>query len=176
MCDNIITCDMPRFKKHKLYLPLALLALALLIIVAPGAGAEQTEQPHVTDSIPDTPATDTDHILTDTGHEAQENEADVDEPSDGHSESTEDQALAGHEEGEHQGGGHELPNIMSLIFGHKANPTITDIQYWENVIYGLFGGFILIFFARRVYRRREMIPGRLQNFVEMLVENFYEFL
>lgn len=178
---------MPNLKKHT---PSALAVLALFIALTMSAGAQQIEQAHVTDSIPDTLAAETEYILSDTAPEVSESVTVVEEHSVEnsveHGATTEDHAPAEHQDGEHQeaeehdgeheGGGHELPNIMTIIFGHKANPTITDIQYWENVIFGLFGGFILIFFARRVYRRREMIPGPLQNFAELLVENFYDFI
>ncbi|MFQ5606776.1 MAG: F0F1 ATP synthase subunit A [Candidatus Zixiibacteriota bacterium] len=80
-----------------------------------------------------------------------------------------------HEAGGHEEEGHELPNFLGLIFGHKANPKVTDIQYWENVIFALLAGLILVFFARRIYVRRTLIPGKLQNAVEMLVQYFYDF-
>ena len=78
-------------------------------------------------------------------------------------------------EGEHAEGGHELPNLISIIFGHKEHPQVTDIQYWENVIFAFLAGIILVLIARRVYSRRQMVPGRLQNAVEMMVEYFYDF-
>ncbi len=81
---------------------------------------------------------------------------------------------AGVEHAKHEEG-HELPNILTLIFGHKENPGITDIQYWENVIFAFFGGLVLVIIAYSAYRKRQMIPGRLQNVCEMLVEYFYEF-
>jgi len=70
---------------------------------------------------------------------------------------------------------HELPNLITMIFGHKPDPKITDIQYWENVIFALFAGLILILIAQKAYRGRQMIPGRLQNIVEMCVEYFHDF-
>lgn len=99
------------------------------------------------------------------------------EESDRHAEADSDESGDGHEADEHHWGGDsgELPNIIGLIFGHKPNPTITDIQYWENIIFALFGGLMLIIVARRVYTRRKIIPGPLQNFVELLVEYFYDF-
>ncbi len=70
---------------------------------------------------------------------------------------------------------HELPNLISVIFGHKANPTITDIQYWENVIFAFLAGLFLVIVAQRAHSKRQMIPGKLQNLVEMMVEYFYDF-
>ncbi len=70
---------------------------------------------------------------------------------------------------------HELPNLITLIFGHKENPTITDIQYWENVIFAFLAGLILVIIAQRAYKGRKLIPGRFQGSVEMLVEYFYDF-
>lgn len=91
-----------------------------------------------------------------------------------HGEAQEESHGESHEES-HEGSVHELPNFISLIFGHKAHPEITDIQYWENVIFALMAGLFLVVVAQRVYVRRQMIPGRLQNVVEMMVEYFYDF-
>ncbi len=100
------------------------------------------------------------------------------EVADGRS-ATAEHATEGEHDGDHEagheGGGHELPNIISIIFGHKANPTITDIQYWENVIFAFLAGLFLVVVAQRAHAKRKMIPGKLQNLVEMMVEYFYDF-
>ncbi|MEW5994177.1 MAG: F0F1 ATP synthase subunit A [Candidatus Zixiibacteriota bacterium] len=94
--------------------------------------------------------------------------------SGGSGESAEHHESADHG-GEH-GGGHggvstHLPNLVSLIFGHES-----AVYDWVNVI---FAFLIAVFFSVCsviVYRRRQMIPGRFQNFMEMLVEGMYNFI
>ncbi|MCH9031639.1 MAG: F0F1 ATP synthase subunit A [candidate division Zixibacteria bacterium] len=68
----------------------------------------------------------------------------------------------------------EMANLMTLIFGHKENPTITDIQYWENVIFAFFAGILLVLGARALYRKRKMIPSRGQMVAELIVEYLYD--
>jgi len=72
--------------------------------------------------------------------------------------------------GEHGGGTH-LPNAISLIFGYDS--------VWNDWVNVFFAFVVAIFFticATVVYRRRQMIPGSFQNFMEMLVEGMYNFI
>lgn len=68
------------------------------------------------------------------------------------------------------GGGTHLPDLISMF-------THSDVlTYWKPVIF-CFG--IAIFFSiisLIVYRKRQMIPGPLQNLVEMMVEGMYNFI
>ncbi|PWB70429.1 ATP synthase F0 subunit A [candidate division GN15 bacterium] len=70
-----------------------------------------------------------------------------------------------------EGGGSELPSVLSLLTGHNS-----PIYHWVNIIYALVVSIILCVVAISVYSRRQMIPGPLQNLVEMLVEGMYNFL
>lgn len=76
---------------------------------------------------------------------------------------------------EEHGGGHEgpphLPNLVSILFGAESLA-----NHWVNVIFAFAVGVFLSVFAARVYAKREMIPGKLQNLVEMLVESMYNFI
>lgn len=68
------------------------------------------------------------------------------------------------------GGGTHLPDLISLFTHSEA------LTFWKPVIF-CFG--IAIFFSMVsiiVYRKRQMIPGPLQNLVEMMVEGMYNFI
>jgi F-type H+-transporting ATPase subunit a len=79
-------------------------------------------------------------------------------------------AAAGHEGGGHEGPPH-LPNLVAIIFGQHS-----QAEAWVNVIFAFAVGVFLSLVAARVYAKREMIPGKLQNLVEMLVESMYNFI
>ena len=64
-----------------------------------------------------------------------------------------------------------LPNIWSMLFGHDS-----ALGHYIDIVYGLATSLIFAFFAMKVYRNRQMIPGQLQNFLELLVEGMFNFL
>ena len=68
----------------------------------------------------------------------------------------------------HSGPPH-LPSLISLVFGHG------DLYDWSNPIYALATSVLMCVVAFTVYSKRKMIPGPLQNFVELLVEGMYNF-
>ncbi len=69
----------------------------------------------------------------------------------------------------HSGPPH-LPNLIYLLFGPDSLA-----NHWVNVIFAFGVGVFLSLIAARVYSKREMIPGKLQNAVEMLIEGMYNF-
>lgn len=74
--------------------------------------------------------------------------------------------------GAHGGGGApHLPNLVKILFGPDS-----VAEHWVNVIFAFAIGVFLSVFAARVYAKRQMIPGRLQNLVEMMVEGMYNFI
>jgi F-type H+-transporting ATPase subunit a len=76
------------------------------------------------------------------------------------------------EHGEDSGGGPpHLPSLVGMVFGHEG-----FAHHWINVIYAFLVALIFVFVSTRVYARREMIPGPLQNFIEILVEGMYNFI
>jgi len=85
-------------------------------------------------------------------------------------------AVAGHaaEAAGHAGeaGGHapELPNWLELA--HILFPgSITDwLMVWHVPIFSGVVILFLSFFCIKVYRKRTLIPGKLQNFIEFIVE------
>ncbi len=73
--------------------------------------------------------------------------------------------------GGHGGGGAHLPNIIGAFFEEGSFAVL-----WVNVIFAFACGIFLSIVALRVYSKREMIPGKFQNAVEMVVEGLYNFL
>lgn len=69
-----------------------------------------------------------------------------------------------------EGGGTHLPDAIGTFF-HEG--LIAD---FKPVIFGLLISVIFCFFAIKTYRNRQMIPGPLQNVMEMLVEGMYNFI
>ena len=72
--------------------------------------------------------------------------------------------------GDHSGPPH-LPNLISLIFGHGS-----FAAEWVNVIFAFLVAVVFSVVSMTVYRRRQMIPDRLQNLLEMMVEGMYNFI
>lgn len=68
-----------------------------------------------------------------------------------------------------------LPSLAKFLY-HWLGPEYFWIEHWVNIIYALLTSLIMCGVALMVYRRRKMIPGPLQNFIEMLVEGMYNFL
>jgi F-type H+-transporting ATPase subunit a len=67
-------------------------------------------------------------------------------------------------------GAPELPNLVSLVWGHASTP-----GHWMNVIFAMVVSIGLSVLAIRVYRHRELIPGRFQNAAEFVVESLDNF-
>ena len=59
----------------------------------------------------------------------------------------------------HGSGGHsgppELPNVLTLIFGHDP-----WVAHWMNVLFAMAIVVIICTLALKAYRHREMIPER----------------
>lgn len=78
-------------------------------------------------------------------------------------------AAGGGEEGGHGGGTH-LPDVIGYFFHDGFMAT------FKPVFFAFFVAIFFSFFAIKVYRKREMIPGPLQNLLEILVEGMYNFI
>lgn len=75
-------------------------------------------------------------------------------------------------EGGHEGGGAvHLPSIVGMIWGSEG-----FAHHWINIIYSAVVAITFSVVAMRVYAKRQMIPGPLQNLMEMLVEGMYNFI
>ncbi len=64
---------------------------------------------------------------------------------------------------------HELPNLITFI-----NKTFA--HHYDALIYAGVVALFMIVVAMITYRKRQMIPGRLQNLVEMIVEGLYNLI
>ncbi|MEW5796122.1 MAG: F0F1 ATP synthase subunit A [Candidatus Zixiibacteriota bacterium] len=82
----------------------------------------------------------------------------------------EEAAAEGAGAGAHGGAPH-LPNLVALLFGPDS-----VANHWVNVIFAFVIGVVLSSVSMTVYARRKMIPGKLQNAVEMMVEGMYSFI
>jgi F-type H+-transporting ATPase subunit a len=79
----------------------------------------------------------------------------------------------------HGGGGeqHELPNIVTVVIELLAGTTAAEFMHrWENVIFSLIIIGILTVIARAASKNPKMVPGGLQNVVEMVVETLENFI
>lgn len=87
-------------------------------------------------------------------------------------------AAAGGEGDQGEHGSAHLPNIFSLLhdWGLLPDSIYHYTSEWVAVIYGAFTAIIMSVFAMKVYAKREMIPGKAQNLLEMLVESLYNFI
>jgi F-type H+-transporting ATPase subunit a len=61
---------------------------------------------------------------------------------------------------------HELPNIVTFINKSFAH-------HYDALIYAGFVALFMITIAVITYRRRQLIPGKLQNLVEMMLEGLF---
>ena len=69
-----------------------------------------------------------------------------------------------------------LPSLAKFLY-HWLGPEYFWIEHWVNIIYAFLTSIILCTVAYLAYRKRDIKnPGKLQNFVEMLVESMYNFL
>ncbi len=139
---------------------------AVLLVFGPAAiavGSPDTEQ-HAGEDLADTAS---EHAI-DEAIETVEGE-------EGHAVVEDEAHMADHaaeHEGHHEGPPH-LPNLVGLIFG----PEGTGNEFLTvNTIFAFITAIFLCIVSVTVYRKRQMIPGPFQNFVELLVEGMYDFL
>jgi F-type H+-transporting ATPase subunit a len=59
---------------------------------------------------------------------------------------------------------------------HWLGPQYEWIEHWVNILFSAATSLIFVVVALIVYRRRQLIPGPFQNFIEMLVEGMYNFI
>lgn len=74
-----------------------------------------------------------------------------------------------------EGDSSHLPSLAHFIV-KWLGPEWHWVEDWVDVIFGLLTTIVLASIVTRVYARREMIPGKLQNFLELLVEGLYNFI
>jgi len=82
---------------------------------------------------------------------------------------------------EEGGGGHEevheLPNLIGIVSRFLGDGAVSHfLHQWEGMIFAYAIAGIIIFFVHRATRNPTLIPGRLQNLVEMIFEGLTNFL
>jgi len=83
----------------------------------------------------------------------------------------EEGAGGGHEEV------HELPNLVGIISGLLGDGQVSHFLHrWEGMIFAYAIAGLIILVVQRATRNPTMIPGRLQNVVEMVFEGLYNFI
>ncbi|MDM7973020.1 MAG: F0F1 ATP synthase subunit A, partial [candidate division Zixibacteria bacterium] len=85
----------------------------------------------------------------------------------------------GHAAGGAHAGPPHLPSLIWLIgwaFGIEDVAWVRFLEHWINVFFAFVVAIFFTIVAMSVYRRRQMIPGRLQNFLEWCVESMYNFI
>lgn len=69
-----------------------------------------------------------------------------------------------------------LPNLITIVSSRMhGSPLGEFLHHFENVIYSLLVAIIISVIAWRASRNPKMIPGRLQNFFEMIVSGLDQF-
>ena len=74
--------------------------------------------------------------------------------------------------GAHEEGLKELANFITLLndFFHDV-PFVQFLHQWENVVFSVIAGIFLIVFSFFATRKKSLIPGPLQNALELAVES-----
>ncbi|MDF1545062.1 MAG: F0F1 ATP synthase subunit A [bacterium] len=67
-------------------------------------------------------------------------------------------------------GGTHLPDVVGMLTHDET------ISLWKPVIFSFALAVLFSIAAVRVYAKRELLPGRFQNVMEMLVEGMFNFL
>ncbi|MCK4404529.1 MAG: hypothetical protein KAW02_05505, partial [candidate division Zixibacteria bacterium] len=85
--------------------------------------------------------------------------------------------LAKHAAEKAQEGAPELPNFITFLY-HKFGEVafVGFLHHWENVIFSWMVVIIVCLVAYLAYRKRSIMPGKLQNLVEMVVEALDNFV
>ena len=109
--------------------------------------------------------------VTDTAHTAMEHATDTLHVVAGHGVDTL-HAMAGHaaEHGAEHAGHPELPNWLEFAHILFPNSVTQFLVTWQVPIFSAFVWLLLSFFAMKAYSKRSLVPGKLQNLLEFIVE------
>src|SRR5262245_43733784 len=138
--------------------PWPAVAVAILLLAGGWAATRVWSQPEMHD----TTATES-HVAPGAGPEAGE-------PAGEHG------AAQAHGE-EQEAGPEKFANVITVL--HRAFPDAAwsrFLHHYETVIFSLFIAAMLCVVAMIATRNPQMIPGKLQNLVEMAVEGLYNFI
>ncbi len=85
--------------------------------------------------------------------------------------------IARHAAEKAQEGAPELPNFITFLYHEFGTVAFVGfLHHWENVFFSWMVAITLCVIAYLVYRKRSLLPGRLQNVVEMVVEALDNFI
>ncbi|MFY9268770.1 MAG: F0F1 ATP synthase subunit A [Candidatus Manganitrophaceae bacterium] len=71
----------------------------------------------------------------------------------------------------------EAPNIITLLHHYVHESKVVDfLHHFETPFFSAIVIFILVYLARQATRKPELIPGKLQNAVELVVEALDNFV
>ena len=74
-------------------------------------------------------------------------------------------------------GAPELPNFITLLYEKYGKVAfIKFLHHWENIIFSLLIVLFISLVAYLASRKSTLIPGKLQNFMEMAVEGLDNFI
>jgi len=75
------------------------------------------------------------------------------------------------------GPAHELLSLIGFILHFVPDgPVKSFIHDWEGMIYASLLGALIIFLARKAAKNPTMVPGKLQNIAEMVVDGLSNFI
>ena len=78
---------------------------------------------------------------------------------------------------EHSSGYPELPSLFTFLSEvFKGNAVFSFLAQWQNIFYSLIVVGVLSLLAYFATRRTSLIPGRLQNAVEFIIEGLDDFV
>ncbi len=69
----------------------------------------------------------------------------------------------------------ELPHVIEFLHLHFTGPFVNFLFEYKDVIFAFLVLIFMCLVAARVYAKRSIHPGKLQNLVEMIVEGFQSF-
>ena len=64
-----------------------------------------------------------------------------------------------------------LPSIWGMLFGHEG-----FLGRYIDIVYAISVSILFSVLAAKVYRNQQLIPGKLQNFLELCVEGMFNFI
>lgn len=72
---------------------------------------------------------------------------------------------------QHEEEAEELPNLLTLVFGHHPHSALGRfLVEHQNIFFAWVIAALISLAFYIAYRKREMVPGRLQNLLELAVE------
>jgi len=71
---------------------------------------------------------------------------------------------------------HELPSLLTFVGKMLGEGAQGILEQWESMLFAIFVATFIVVVVRIATRKPQMIPGRLQSFLEMVVEGINNFI